>query len=76
MTVEWWKGHGYLAGRLIDGGMWIVVMPMIYTFRVAVCDEGSIYEFYCYPEREQAMKAYGEWDGRSAPLPGWTRHHR
>lgn len=75
MTEEWWQEHGYLAGKPIGGGLWICVARMLFTDRLLVCDEGSVYDFYCYEDRPLALEAFDLWDGTGEPLPGWTRHH-
>lgn len=74
---EWWMSHGYHAGKEIGDGLWICLAPMIFTYRLMVCDPTSVYNFYCYPREDfaYAMRAWDEWDGKSDPLPGWTRRH-
>lgn len=76
---EWWEKHGYLAGKPIQDGLWICLAPMIFTIRLMICDEGSVYDFYCYPQSNLglAFAAFDEWDGKGKPIDGWLReHHR
>jgi hypothetical protein len=79
-TSEWWEKHGYLAGKRVEGSddLWICLISMIYTYRLAVCDEWSVMEHYCYEKSlglHYAQSAFQQWDGKSAPIDGWTRHH-
>lgn len=76
MDDEWWKAHGYLAGRPLGGGMWMCVAPMIFTFRVMVCDPTFAREFYCYHQLEDALACFEQWDGvNDNPVPGWSKYH-
>jgi hypothetical protein len=72
--TEWWRHHEYLAGRPIGGGLWICLAQMIFTTRLMLCDEWSVYEFYCYPNEDDAWKAFASWDGKSRPFPGWVKY--
>jgi hypothetical protein len=76
-TEPWWEKEGYLAGRPLEGDLWLVVAPMIYTYRVMVCSR--IYagmEFYCYQELHLAMLCFDKWEGKGEnPVEGWTKHH-
>lgn len=78
LTPAWWHSHGYIAGRELDAGLWMVVAPMLYTYRVMVATpEAPTGEFYCYTDLKLAAKAFMEWDGGSMnPIEGWTRYHR
>jgi hypothetical protein len=79
----WWRKHGYLAGKHLEGPFWMCVREMIYTYRVMVCTEDSAdLEFYCYPKTRPglslAMQAFASWDGKNGDdvVPdGYTRHH-
>lgn len=77
MADEWWVAHGYIAGKEIDGGLWIVLAPMLFTWRMMICDPGSVHEFYCYPEDHfaRAMEAIDRWDGTGDPIDRWVKHH-
>jgi hypothetical protein len=79
IEVAWWEKHGYLAGKRVEGSddLWICLMPMIFTFRLALCDEWSVMEHYCYPKEDlsYALAAFADWDGKSPAFEGWTRHH-
>lgn len=74
---QWWRDFGYLAGKQIDGGLWVVLMPMITTFRLAICDPGSVYDFYCFPHAQidKALVAFARWEGAGDPEDGWVKHH-
>lgn len=75
-TPEWWEKHNYLAGKEIGEGSWLCLAPMIYTFRVMVCDPWGAMEFYCYDNLIDAAAAFHMWDGQGEiPMPGWTKHH-
>lgn len=73
---QWWQDLGYLAGKPIVGGLWIVLIPMIFTYRLAICDRDSVHDFYCYPKEQmgQAWDAFNAWDGDSDPIDGWVKH--
>lgn len=80
----WWHTHGYLAGRqlcppdALNVELWLCVAPMLYTYRVMVCDPGSVYAFVCYPRTlglDHALRAWQAWDGCSDPPPGYSRWH-
>lgn len=77
--LTWWQRHGYIAGKHLEHGVWIVLMPMITTYRLAVCTESSVLDFFCYPygttTRDQAMAAFDAWDGQGEPADGWVKHH-
>jgi hypothetical protein len=76
--VQWWEKQGYLCGKPIGGGLWICVASMVYTWRLMICDEGSVHEFYCYPKERglaPALEAYEAWEGVGDPLSGWVKHH-
>jgi hypothetical protein len=70
----WWAQHGYLAGKPIDGGLWICVAPMTFTFRLMICTPHFVEDFYCYPGLGDALAAYNAWDGHGDPLDGWVKH--
>lgn len=75
----WWQKQGYLAGKEIGEGLWIVLAEQLFTYRVMICDpETSSMEFYCYPKDKglsYALLAFTLWDGTNTPPEGWTRHH-
>lgn len=75
----WWQRNGYLYGREIGGGLWICVAPMITTLRIMVCDEISVFEFWCYPYDSVSMgyvlTAAEEFNGNGDPAEGWVKHH-
>lgn len=76
---RWWRAHGYLAGRrLAAPGLWLIVAPMVTTYRVMVATEQApTGEFYCYREFGRAIDAFHAWDGGTTnPIDGWTKHHR
>lgn len=72
--TDWWAEHGYLAGREIGGGLWMCVAPMIFTYRVMVCDPGSVYDHACYERLSDALEAYEQWDGQGQPPGPYTRY--
>jgi len=77
-TTTWWQQEHYLAGRPLESDFWLVVMPMIYTYRVALCEPppGMVHEFYCYRSLHRAMLCFDTWDGgKENPVRDWTRHH-
>lgn len=76
METPWWKEHGYIAGKAIEGGLWLCVAPMIYTLRMMICDETSVMEFWCYPKNRlgAVLIAFEGWDGKGPPMEGWTKH--
>lgn len=71
----WWEGHGYLAGRQIDDRHWLCMTPMIFTWRVMLCDKVSVLDFACYHTALEAMDAFEAWDGQGEPPGDWIRHH-
>lgn len=75
VTEEWWQENYYLRGKEIGAGLWICLAPMLFTFRLMVCDPGGVHEFYCYPDQQQAFDAFDAWNGEGDPLPGWVKHY-
>lgn len=75
LAARWWVPNGYLAGREIGGGLWLCLAPMAYTTRLMVCDPGSVYQFWCYPNVGEALVAYVAFDGTGDPPGGWVKHH-
>ncbi len=76
LTEDWWRQHGYLAGRQIGEDLWLCVAPMLFTFRVMLCSEGYVHSFFCYEDLGLALAAFELWDGvGSNPIEGWTKHH-
>jgi hypothetical protein len=75
--TPWWVRHGYVAGKTVAGGHWVCLAPMIFTWRLMICTEYSVLDFYCYPGQDLplAQAAFHAWDGLRDPLPGWVRHH-
>lgn len=75
--VEWWKDHGYLYGKPIGGGLWICLAKMMFTYRLMLCSEWAVEEFYCYPHERLpiAIQAFAAWEGIGDPLDGWVKHH-
>lgn len=75
--VLWWQRMGYLAGKEIGDGLWVCLAPMIYTWRLMVCTEVEVMEFWCYPSKDlaRAIDAFTAFDGHGDPLAGWVRHH-
>lgn len=76
---DWWKEHGYLAGKEIGGGLWVCVAPMITTLRLMICTPEAVAEFWCYPYEtvplDYVMRAYEQFDGTGDPADGWVKHH-
>lgn len=72
---QWWRRQGYLAGKPIEGGLWICLAPMAFTFRLMVCDEWGVSEFWCYPELATALGAFEAFAGEGDPIDGWVKHH-
>lgn len=72
---EWWAEQGYIYGRDIGDGLWICVAPMLFTFRLMLCTEGYVIDFYCYERSADALAAAAMWDGRSEPAEGWVKAH-
>lgn len=77
--MEWWEENGYVAGRELGGGLWVCVAPMITTWRLMICDPGTVHEFWCYPYDTvplgYVLVAYENFDGTGDPADGWVKHH-
>ncbi len=77
--MTWWEENGYVAGKEIGGGLWVCVAPMITTWRIMICDPGSVFEFWCYPRGTHPVDAvlgfFDQFDGTGDPEPGWVKHH-
>jgi hypothetical protein len=71
----WWAEHGYVAGRQLDAQYWVCVAEMIFTWRLMLCDPGSVHDFYCYSSKGEALEAVAIWDGYTDPPGQWIRHH-
>lgn len=77
-TFIWWEEQNYLAGKEIEGGLWICLASMITTTRLMICTpapDGGLHEFWCYPRMADAFAAYEVFDGRGDPLDGWVKHY-
>lgn len=77
-ATAWWERNGYLAGRPIGDGLWICLASMIFTNRLMVCDEWTVFDFWCYPHElglSVAREAWSTWDGIGEPIEGWVRGH-
>lgn len=77
---EWWEEQSYLKGKPIGGGLWVCLAPMMFTWRLMLCDPrpDGVHEFYCYPKErglEPALAAFDAWNGVGYPLDGWVKHH-
>lgn len=74
--IEWWQKEKYLAGKQVEGDLWICLAKMMFTYRLMICDPGSVYEFYCYPYENlgRALDAFEKWDGHGDPIDGWVKH--
>lgn len=75
MAREWWEANGYIAGKQVEGGLWVCLAPQLFTFRLMVCDPDCVHDFYCYPHLADALVAYNTWDGTGDPAEGWIKHH-
>lgn len=75
---EWWVQQGYLAGKPLEGGLWVCLADMMFTYRLMLCDPtpGGVHEFYCYPKERglvSALTAFFAWDGEGDPQDGWVK---
>jgi hypothetical protein len=71
---QWFIDNHYFAGRPPEGDLWLVVAEMIYTWRVMVCDDTTVYDFCCFQELRDAITCWAVWDGKGTPPGNWTRY--
>ena len=71
--TEGWVGRqGFIAARQLEGDEWLVLRPMIYSIRLAVCTEGNAaIEHWCFEDVPRALVA---WVIYPQDVGGWTRH--
>jgi hypothetical protein len=71
--IEPWF-NGDIAARRLEGDEWLVVRPMIYSFRVAVMSAGNAsIEHWCYGSTAEALVC---WVTYPEIVPNWKRHQR
>jgi hypothetical protein len=69
--MSWAKG--YLVVKPLEwAGEYLTVIPMMFTFRLAVCTSTEISEFWCYEDLDRAIVSWTQWPDI---VEGWTRHH-
>lgn len=88
--MTWWEENGYLRGELVEpaSDTWLCLAPMLFTYRLMLCDPGSVFQFWCYPkelgldhalhcfhEFAEACRALTPGEALGDPLPGWVKHH-
>ena len=74
--MAWWQEMGYRAGRQLDDRYWLCLAEMIFTWRVMLCDTGTVYDFCCFEDLAEAQDCFEQWDGKGVPPGHWTRHHQ
>lgn len=75
--IEWWRKQGYIAGKELPGGMWLILVTQLFTTRLAISTPQAMYEFWCYEEPLLAVLAFEAWEpgDLETRVEGWTRHH-
>lgn len=69
---DWMKGD--IAARQLEGDEWLVVRPMLYSYRLAVMNEGNAsIEHWCYGSLAEALVT---WVLYPEIAPNWKRHQR
>lgn len=70
-------GMGYTDIKPIRGGeYWTGLMHLLYTTAIVVGkmgDHTSVYDRWCYHDKEKAKISLDNWDGNGEP-DGWHRH--
>lgn len=75
MPIHWWEDQGYPYGRYLRDGMWVAVIGMVYTWRVALCTEDTVLSFHCYPRKLGLDNAIEAAEMYPEIKPGYTRMH-
>jgi hypothetical protein len=75
--AEWWQDQpGYLLGRQLADGRWLILTREIFTWALLVCTPEWVLERYQYEATAAAGVAWDQWDGAGDPPGPWTRHTR
>ena len=64
---------GAIYHRALDDGWEVIVVRMIFNWRVCLCNGLSIEDAYCYADRGRALQAAMLWDGVGEILDGWHK---
>ena len=68
------ESEGYENLRKLPDGMWIGIMPMLFTTGLFVgLDQRGWDRRYCYEHEKDAARAAFEWDGQGAPPGPWIK---
>ena len=77
--IEYLRDGGVVAQTIMPSGCIIGVMRLMFTYalvsNLSLEDSSSFYHHrYCYEDLDLAIKAFTQWDGVSAPLPGYVAY--
>ena len=73
-TEPWMIEDRCLAGKLVGEDEWLVIMPMMFSVRLAVANKGNAsIEHWCYSSVTEALVA---WALYPEVLTSWKRHQR
>lgn len=76
LKSDFLAANGYLASRSLDGGKThtLVLAPFAFTTAILVGVDATGYQRrYCYESREEAFKAFLEYDGIGDPSGPWIK---
>lgn len=70
------RDNGYLVPKVLPGGRWAAVAPMLFTMAIItgeIGDDSGYQDRWCYHNLISAILALDTWNGSGEP-PGWHRH--
>jgi hypothetical protein len=72
-------GGGFYKAKRLSDGVIAGIRPLLYHWTMNVCmtgDKFSLYDRWCYANKQLAEYALEAWDGIGDAPVGWHRHPR